>query len=272
MYSFILSRWSFWFLCLLGITSVILVTFFIPETLRALVGNGSGYANPTPYQWISRRRGKLDEDNIAAVKASRGPRRHINFFKPFMFLGQPDVFILLLFGGCLYLSFNCFLSSTTKQFQINYGLSELEIGFCFVSQSMGLIIGSFAKGKLLDREFNKLSKEFHDKYPEKSDEDISFYDARLKSCWPILISVDLVPIIYGWIMYYKAPLSVALILQFLCNVSYLYILDDIDYNLCTAGITTSASTICVQALIVDLFPEDKSSITSSFNLIRCSFG
>lgn len=44
-------RWIFWILFMIGSLSFIVVGLFLPETLRSLVGNGSGYANPTPFQW-----------------------------------------------------------------------------------------------------------------------------------------------------------------------------------------------------------------------------
>lgn len=49
-------RWIFWFLSIISCPLWMLQLFFLPETLRKLVGNGSGYANPTPMQYWKRKR------------------------------------------------------------------------------------------------------------------------------------------------------------------------------------------------------------------------
>ncbi|KAI8091104.1 major facilitator superfamily domain-containing protein [Gilbertella persicaria] len=238
-------RWIFWITLIIGALSIVLVSLFVPETLRALVGNGSGYANPTPFQFIARRQGKLDKEKIQAEKQARGPRPRMNFFSPFLYLLEPDVFLSLIFSGFIYMSMYCFMTSTTKQFSMRYGLSELEIGFCYLCMGAGTIIGGFIKGKLLDRDFRKTAKET---------EHMSHYKARLRSCWISLFFSDALPIVYGWCLQVNAPLAVPLVLQFL------------------VGLSNSSLTICVQSLLIDLFPGKGASITASNNLVRCILG
>ncbi|GAN01601.1 MFS general substrate transporter [Mucor ambiguus] len=247
-------KWIFWILTIIGGLSVIFVSLFVPETLRSLVGNGSGYANPTPSQWLARRRGRLDEEKIAQIKIANGPRRPMNFLAPFIYLTEPDVAITLIFSGFLYCSMYTFMTSTTNQFTIHYNLNELQIGLCFLCQGSGSIIGSFVKGKLLDRDFRRLKEKTVRENPDNPDIEISFYKARLGGAYMSLFFVDALPIAYGWAMYYNAPLPVALVLQFL------------------VGVSTSSLTICTQSLIVDLFPGKGASITASNNLIRCLLG
>ncbi|KAI9476209.1 MAG: major facilitator superfamily domain-containing protein [Benjaminiella poitrasii] len=248
-------RWIFWILLVIGGLSFTFVGLFVPETLRSLVGNGSGYANPTPFQWIARRRGRLDEVKIAEIKNRTSTlHRPLNFLAPFIFLTEPDVLTMLLFSGALFTSYYSFLTSTTKQFSVHYNLTELQIGLCFLCQGVGTILGSFVKGKLLDRDFKKLTRKMQEMHPDEPDLEISYYHARLKTCWVSLIFADTAPIAYGWAMQYNAPLAVALVLQFI------------------AGFSASSVTICVQSLIIDLFPGKGASITASNNLIRCILG
>ncbi|KAI8987470.1 major facilitator superfamily domain-containing protein [Mycotypha africana] len=49
-------RWIFWILLIIGAAFFTAILFLLPETLRSLVGNGGGYANPTPSQWLRRKR------------------------------------------------------------------------------------------------------------------------------------------------------------------------------------------------------------------------
>lgn len=205
-----MRRWIFWVLLIIGALSFVLVGLFVPETLRTLVGNGSGYANPTPSQWLARRRGRVDEEKIAEIKKKAGPRRPLNFLQPLVFLLEPDVFLSLFLTGVLFMSYYYVVSSTTKQFSINYGLSELQIGLCFICQGVGTILGSFIHGKILDRDYRK----YIQKTKANPEIRVNNYVARLRSTWYSLLLADVAPIIYGWIMYIKAPLGAALVLQF----------------------------------------------------------
>lgn len=215
-------RWIFWILTIIGGLSVVFVSLFVPETLRSLVGNGSGYANPTPSQWLARRRGQLDEEKIAQIKIANGSRRPMNFLAPFIYLTEPDVAITLIFSGFLYCSMYTFMTSTTNQFTIHYNLNELQIGLCFLCQGFGSIVGSFVKGKLLDRDFKRLKEKTVRENPDNPDIEISFYKARLGGAYVSLFFVDVLPIAYGWAMHYNAPLPVALILQFLGKESHFF--------------------------------------------------
>lgn len=66
--------------------------------------------------------------------------------------------------------------------------------------------------------------------------------------------MEVVTLIYGWMLQINAPLPVALVLQFLFTFS-------------ASGIMTSSQT-----LLVDLFPGKGASITASNNLVRCLLG
>ncbi|CAO3636467.1 unnamed protein product [Mucor hiemalis] len=248
-------RWIFWILLILGCTSLVSVGLFVPETLRSLVGNGSGYANPTPTQWLARRRGKLDEDHIAAVKARNGPRGKMNFLAPFIYLTEPDVFLVLWFNGVVYTVFYCFMTSTTKQFSINYPyLSELEIGLCFLCMGFGTILGSFIKGRWLDYDYRVVSKKLKEQGLSEDPDEFPIFTARLRSLWYNLVLMVIATFIYGWMLVIDAPLPVPLIIQFLFGIS-------------ASGVMNTSQT-----LLVDLFPGKGASITASNNLMRCILG
>jgi hypothetical protein len=210
------ARWIFWILLMLGGACFIAVFFVVPETLRSLVGNGSGYANPTPSQWLARRRGKLDEEKIAAIKAvSEQSRPKMNFLAPFIYLTEADVFIGLWFNGVVYTIVYCYMTSTTKQFSIHYSfLSELEIGVCFLSMGVGIIVGSFLQGRLLDYNYRIVKKKFIEEHPDKPLSSLPIHKARLGVLLPHLFLVTALTIIYGWLFYINAPLEAPLIIQF----------------------------------------------------------
>jgi MFS family permease len=252
---FLLLRWIFWILLILGCCSIVSVLFVVPETLRALVGNGSGYANPTPTQWIARRRGKLDEEKIAAIRAACGPRPKMNFLSPFLYLTELDVFIALWFNGVVYTVFYCIMTSTTKQFSIHYPyLSELEIGVCFLCIGVGTISGSFIRGRVLDRDYRITYRKFKEQHPDKPDSEFPIFRARFRTLWINIIIMHIGVFLYGWMLQMSAPLVVPLVVQFLFGIS-------------ASGVMNTSST-----LLVDLFPGKGASITASNNLMRCILG
>lgn len=157
-----------WILLILGCISLFAAFFFFPETLRALVGNGLGYANPTPAQWIARRRGKIDDENIAQVKATVDPHPEMNFLSPFLFSEEPDVFLVLWYNDVVFVSFYCIMVSTTKQFCTHYPhISELEIGVFFLCMGVGAVIGSIIRGRILGRDYCITYNKFKEQNPDK---------------------------------------------------------------------------------------------------------
>lgn len=234
---------------------VVGIFFIVPETLRALVGNGAGYANPTPTQWLSRRRGRLDEEKIAAIKSANGPRKKMNFLTPFIYFTQPDVFFVLWFNSLVYTCFYCFMASTTKQYSIHYPfLSELEIGVCYMAMGVGTISGSFIRGRILDRDYRVEYKKFKERSPDKPDTEFNIFYARLKTLWINIIVMNIVVLLYGWMLQINVHLAVPLVLQFL-------------FGLSSSGVQNTC-----QNLLIDLFPGKGASVTSSNNLMRCWLG
>jgi MFS family permease len=238
---------------------LISVFFFVPETLRALVGNGSGYANPTPTQWLARHCGRLNEEKIATIKQANGSslRPKMNFLIPFIYFAEPDVFLVLWFNGILYTVFYCFMTSTTKQFSLHYPyLSEMEIGLCYLCMGLGSISGSFIRGRILDRDYRIISTQFLKQYPDSKVTSCEFpiFKARFRTIAVNLVVMQVVVILYGWMLQINSPLPVALLLQFM-------------FGLSSSGVMNTCQT-----LLVDLFPEKGASITASNNLMRCLLG
>jgi hypothetical protein len=218
-------RWLFWILLIVGIVALISVSIFVQETLRSIVGNGSGYYNPTPFQWLARRRGKLDEELIEEIRKKRNPPK-LNFFSPFLYLLEPDVFILLFFSGLHYFLFYCYLTSITNQFIIHYGLSETQIGFCFLASGFGTIVGSILEGRLLDRDYRIVSEQIKENNSENNlnegltTAEFPIFRARFRSLWIPLSITQLIALVYGWCFVVNAPLPVMLVLQFFGKILY----------------------------------------------------
>ncbi|KAL0076357.1 major facilitator superfamily domain-containing protein [Phycomyces blakesleeanus] len=258
-------RFNFWILFIIGAIVFSLILFLIPETLRALVGDGSGYANPTPIQWLNHHRhkkaaqGKYEDQSISNIKSTSQFRTIPNFTLPFHYLLEVDVFLALLYNALHYSVLYCFLTSTPSIFKEYYGLSEIQVGLCFLCQGIGSLIGSLSNGKLLDRDFRYLCQKLGllaEKDPVTGSISTAFpiYYVRLRMLWIYAGLTQTVTIIYGWCIHINAPLGAILFLQFIVGIS----------------VTSIMTTF--QTLLVDLFPGKGASITASNNLVRCILG
>ncbi|KAG2174712.1 hypothetical protein INT43_005770 [Umbelopsis isabellina] len=197
-------RWIFWLLLILAGLIFIMVLFFLPESLRSLVGDGSGYANPTPQQWWKRRvLKKRTTENLKSHSKERSRFLQLpNVFRTFLYLLQPDV--------ALY-----------RDFKV-------------VARQHGFNPAKLSRGSL--------------------PLDFPIFHARFHSVWIPLILFDVLIMIYGFLLWKEVHMAGPLVVHFFigfCNTSLF------------SGI---------QALLIDLYPENSASISASNNFVRCLLG
>lgn len=175
-------RWIFWILTLLAGTLLISVIFLLRETLRSLVGNGSGYANPTPNQWLQKHTN--GQDNPGSTDLSRF-KTFPNILKPLTYAFQPDVAMCLIYNGMSYSVFYCILASYSRLLETIYKLNELNTGLCYIPTGIGCIIGSLLEGRILDRDFRVVAEKhgYDAKQLSRGNLDIDFpiFHARLRT-------------------------------------------------------------------------------------------
>ncbi|KAM3582225.1 hypothetical protein VKS41_005656 [Umbelopsis sp. WA50703] len=254
-------RWIFWVLAILGGSLFIVHFLFLNETLRALVGNGSGYANPTPFQWLERRREKRRNGpkSERLTTATDKPKRSTpNPLQSLLYLREVDVVLLVLYYSFQYGAMYCFTTSVPALFSNIYGLDDMQIGLTYLANGFGCVVGSVAQGKLLDRDFRIVALK-HGMDPSqvkggKLTPEFPLEYARLRLSWIYILFFNVVLIVYGWCLHVKAHLAIVLILHFIL------------------GVSSTALTNSIQTLMVDMFPGRSASIMASNNLIRCLFG
>ena len=228
----ILIRWIFWILSIIGCLLFIVILFFLPETLRILVGNGSIIANPTPIHWLKQKlnNNKGSRTAISENGESKSNSHQYGSFpnpiRPILYLLEPDVFIALLFNALHYCIYYCYLTSMPSLLSSIYGLNELEVGLCFLVPGVGSVLGSFCEGRILDHDFKSVAKQHgldqdEQRVSGKLAEGFPIFKARLRTAWVHAILAQAVTIIYGWCLYVNAHLAVALVLQFI-GILFIY--------------------------------------------------
>ncbi|KAF9257443.1 MFS general substrate transporter [Marasmius fiardii PR-910] len=252
-------RSIFWFLCIAAGVAFIVIIVFLPETLRAIVGDGSivppQYLRPV-VKIIGRKHTRLDEGSEQVLPEKK------KFRNPLGLLKQPDIFLLLLFNGWGVAVFYSLTATISTLFVEAYPfLSEVQIGLCFLGIGGGSFVGTVLCGRMLDFSYRRTARKLYPdleprEYREKAREDEKFpiEQARLEFLPYFMVLFVGAVLGYGWTIQSKVHISAPLILNFIVG-------------LCSMVVMTTAST-----LSIDLAPNQSSSIAACNNLVRGALG
>jgi len=253
-------RSTFWFLLISSGTTFTVELFFLPETLRAIVGDGSipapRYNRPLLPVLGRKFRGKYDPARRPAVSKKAGPLEFVKLFR------HPDLLIILGTNAVQFTIFYCVQTTTAPLFLSNYPwLNETQLGLTYLAYGGGCAFGGPISGRLLDWDYERAKRRakaereagiVHD--PSKgyrNREGVPVIHTRLRQTpiyWGLYIALVMA---YGWCAKVQAPLAVLLVLQFWAMFMSMSI-----FNV-------------TQVLIMDLFPGRGSSIAAANNVMRC---
>jgi MFS family permease len=252
-------RAIFWFLLIIGSLTLLLILFFLPETHR-------GINKPLIYH-VSEQ-----SDVLTSIPPDRSRTRITlsSLVAPLRFLFEKDVFLTLFFGAVVYTVWSTVTSSTTALLQPRFHLSDLQTGLIFLPNGAGCVLGSWATGRLLDRDYHAVEGAYRYAHNMPADApldrrsavDFPVARSRLRSAWWLVSVFCLAVAAYGFsassvtlLAYSRGwALAVPLALQF--------------------AIAFAATAVFTQnsVLVVDLYPGASASATAVNNLIRCSLG
>ncbi|CDO75510.1 hypothetical protein BN946_scf184935.g46 [Trametes cinnabarina] len=253
-------RSIFWFLCISsGVCGVVMV-LLLPETLRAIVGNGS-IPPPKGYMPLIPVIGRTSQD---VDLSDRPPRR--GFANPFVLFTYVDVSLLLFFNALVYSVFYGITATISTLFQPTYPfLNETDTGLCFLAVGGGMLIGGVVNGKILDHDYQRVKRNLIRRVEADPEAKIRPEDVTKDEYFPIEYArLRLMPLLFG--IFVAACIGYGWCLQAGVNIAGPLILQIV------VGWTCVAIMNSVQTLLVDLAPMHGSAITACNNLIRCSFG
>ncbi|KAL1849447.1 hypothetical protein Plec18167_006559 [Paecilomyces lecythidis] len=264
-------RSIFWFLFVLSILVLVALLVFLPETHRAIAGNGSiplhgihkpfiYWVIPKPTEWVG----------SPATAQARKPTSLIfkSVLTPFKQFLEKDVSLLLAWGALIYAVWSMVTSSTTTVLKNEFpSLTDVELGLCFLPNGIGCVLGSISTGRLMDRNFRKVAKLYRRQHqiPEdaeiKGDKAFPYERARLSPMPYLSVVFIIVVALYGASYELNdvnrkavANLLISLALQFLI------------------AFTATAIFSINSAMMVDCFPSGGAGATAVNNLARCSLG
>ncbi|KFA64987.1 hypothetical protein S40285_09066 [Stachybotrys chlorohalonatus IBT 40285] len=217
-------RSIFWFLTLFSAACFIMIMLFLPETTRALVGNGSiklaNFVYLPLLAVVDKGRSKVVKSNkhaqLVTEELNLKTRASAN---PFRLLIYPDVALLLVYTGIVYAVNYTIMSTISSSFTIAYPfLTETLIGICYLPTGLGMIIGSTVTGKFLDFEYAKIKKTRdaigkEDSSTDDLDQGFPIELSRLRMV-PILLVVFVgCTIGWGWCIQTRSHVAGPLVLQ-----------------------------------------------------------
>ncbi|KAL6245806.1 hypothetical protein RBB50_006959 [Rhinocladiella similis] len=273
-------EWIFWALVIAGGMLLFLIGGFLPETARALVGNGEGKVglNRWHIPWISVAQRAISQPSSKDIEHGQGKvekqtdrasnhQDSAQGEKPSIRLrmGNPlaclriifylDTFCVLWMHGSFYTVDYSLVAAGPDIYKQIYHFNELQVGLTYLPRGVGIIVGGYCIGKVMDHNYKATAKNINWQINAVSGDNLKDFPierARARgSRWLLLIStVGLAG--YGWAVHSHVHVSVLLILQFMQGFwgTYFY---------------TVYST-----LLVDGFPQSPSTAAAAASITRCA--
>lgn len=260
-------RAIFWFLTIYASSFLLILVFSLPETLRSLVGNGSGKPRglaKSPLSYTQRRRlSQRDShlgqhpsdtaDNADKANASSTKSR-INIFSSLQILFEKEVVLLILFLSLNYTAWQMTIASMSTLFIRTYHLTTIQLGLSFIGNGVGCVLGTFLAGRFLDWDYSRIKDRFQRTHPNASHAEFPIEYARLRTL-PLYAVVEIASIlVFGWTIDHHIHISAPIIAVFFVGWS----------STCIQNV--------INTLLVDLFPNKGASATAALNLARCLIG
>ncbi|OTB08719.1 hypothetical protein M426DRAFT_316738 [Hypoxylon sp. CI-4A] len=264
-------RWIFWLLAILAGVVFAIHAFFLPETCREIVGDGSIRPHPayrTLWQlskdFLRKRRARREPSGAAlSHTASRASTRRslrlkkFNVWQSIVILLEKEMFILLGFGSIVFTGFYCVATAMPSQLAENYGFDSVTIGLMYLPMVGGSILAAFVNGRLMNWSYRRYCKIYGVPYERSKQQDLSDFPierARLEIGIPMLFLTIAIVICWGWVFQYRAHVAVPCVLLFLLGWA-------------VVGFSNT-----VNVLIVDINVGSAGAATASNNLTRCLVG
>lgn len=259
-------RSIFWFLTIASGVFFVPLLFFMPETARNVVGNGSTPAQKWNRPFVQYLRvqkqakesdsSESDDERPSSSESDLKPKPKIGFpnpLQPLMLVFHKSSLIVLLVTGIIMAGNMTVLSSITSIYSDVYGLDVLEIGLCYITMGVGSVVASIASGRLMDMYYRHLASK---KNIEAGDSPVRPEKARSMILIPLVCLGSGTVLAFGWVLKYSVHLAVPEILLFF------------------AGLGLTGGFICASTLLVDLHQNRPAAATASNNLVRslCSAG
>lgn len=272
-------EWIFWALAIFAVVNLLFLAGLLPETARAVVGNGSRRTKEEGFRgnWLAGIRGFImlgirwgDEEtqkqsNVSSeqvdITVSRSEscscRRTRGIPNPLACLKimfWKDTCLLLCLAGVNYAVWYCIQASYPAIYQGIYGWNQLYVGLAYVPGAVGVIVGGIVNGKYMDFRYKLTAKEGGLTVDNIAGDNLDTFPiekARTRGLLAVWIIYNASLVGFGWSVERSVHPSVPLILTSLvgCFGTFIFF----SFN----------------TLLVDVHPENPSTAAAAATMIRC---
>lgn len=250
----------FWFLVIFAACFLVLFFVTIPETCRAVVGNGSVPPatrwNLSLWQLLQRRNHHRPAAEIDYTTVQAG-RKRPNPFGSLAVICEKECGLVLLFSALLFSGYTAVVSTLSTELTKRYHFNAIQVGLCYLPFGAGSMASRWTVGALLDWNFRREAKRQGLRIEANRQQDISAFDiekTRLIVTLPFIYAGCLSIIAYGWVMQYRTNLAGPLVLLFFL------------------GNTVTGAFSSLNVLVVDVHRDSPATAVAANNLLRCLMG
>ena len=274
-------RSIFWFLALFAAVFLVLLSLLLPETLRALVGNGSiparGAAESPLARWQRHRlgeggaawivEGRIYRESRKAIDEAKRQKKGVDLLGPLKILIQLQATFAIFVVAIFYTVWQVTLTALSALLQDTYGMTSVQIGLVFVANGAGCMMGTILTGRFLDFEYRRTCARFAataattlcksdtlSPNEEEKEEAFPLEQARLGTAWlygGVQIGATLA---FGWAVDRAVHVSLPIACLFFI------------------GWTAVSIQSVVTTFLIDIYAKRSASATAALNLVRCLLG
>ncbi|KAK5996915.1 MFS-type transporter R5 [Cladobotryum mycophilum] len=250
-------RAIFWFLAIFAGVTIILIGFFMPETCRHIVGDGS-IMPPPMYRSVwqvmtSKRRNHLEIPKAENKFKFKAP----NVLGSLMMLFEIETGLLLGASSLIFAGFYAIASAMPGLFQDHYGYNDIQVGLMYLPLAVGSIGAALICGPAINwnykRHCNKLGIPL-DRSRQQDLADFPIERVRLEIGLPLLVLAAISLVAWGWAMQARTHVAVLCVISAFVGVGMI-------------GFNNTSNT-----LLVDIHPGKAGTATAANNLTRCLVG
>ena len=257
-------HWIFWILLILGACFFVPLLLFLPETCRAVVGNGSispPILNRSISDLIRFRSMKKEAATLDHKPTTEKPQsskfRMPNPLPTLRIASNFESFLILVTNAFARSCFYAITTDASASFNTIYGFSDIQVSLMFIPIGLGGIASALVTGKITDWNFRRHSHRLQ--IPIAADQandltDFPIERARLELGLPMYLAMAAFVVIYSWLLECHVSITGPIVVLFVTS-----------FMLC-------ASMQVLSTLMIDLWPGKSAAATAANNLFRCELG
>lgn len=264
----------FWFLFIFsGVVTLVMITM-LPETGRAVVGNGSvlprrKWSRSVLQAWRlhrgrplhgRRRRGADDDDDDdddwdgEDRSTIQTPKTRPNPLSSLLILFEKEGGITLGFGAVFFAGYFMVMTTLSEQLTARFGFSSAVTGLCYLPLGFGSLLSRWSAGKLFDYNFRRHARLLGQSLDLSRQQAIEIFPIeriRMEVCLPMVYVSCGTVLAYAWAMESNSSLA------------------GIEVTLFFMGLFFSGVQQGLNTLVVDTHADIPATATAANNLFRC---